>query len=265
MDRTYRTLKVARAGGVARAALACPERRNAFDAEMIGELTAALDDLAADDSLRALVLAGEGPTFCAGADAAWMRRAGELDEAAGRADAAKLAALFRALDRFPCPTIVVAHGAALGGGAGLVAAADIAIAEEGTRFGFTEVRLGIIPAVISTFALSAIGSRAARRYFTTGELFDAARARELGLVSETVPAGKGAERAGEIVAALQAVGPAASRAAKRLVAEVAPLDVDAALTHCAARIAAIRRTPEAQEGLAAFLEKRAPAWTRRDV
>lgn len=265
MEPTYRTIKVAAVGGTARVTLARPAARNAFDAEMIAELTAAIDRLATDRSLRALVLTGEGPAFSAGADANWMRAAGAMSEAEGRADATKLATLFRNLDAFPCPVIAVVHGAALGGGAGLVAAADIAVAEEGTKFGFTEVRLGIVPAVISFFAVRAIGARHARRYFTTGELFDAARAAEIGLVSEVVPVGKGAERAAEITAALLQVGPAASRAAKSLVASVVSTPLDEALPQCAALIAAVRRTPEAQEGLAAFLEKRPPAWNRKDV
>ena len=265
MERTYRTIRVASEGGTACVTLARPSARNAFDAEMISELDAALDRLAEDGALRALVLTGEGSVFSAGADASWMRAAGAMSEADGRIDATKLATLFRKLDEFPCPTIAAVQGAALGGGAGLVAAADIAIAEEGAKFGFTEVRLGIVPAVISSFVVRAIGPRHARRYFTTGEIFDAGRAAAIGLVSEVVPSGKAAERAAEIVAALLQVGPAATRVAKSLVAAVAGSPLNVALPQCAALIAAIRRTPEAQEGLAAFLEKRPPAWNRKDV
>ncbi|HYC77918.1 MAG TPA: enoyl-CoA hydratase-related protein [Planctomycetota bacterium] len=254
------TLKFLKANGVARIVLARPEVRNAFDEATIAELTDAFRAAAADASLRAVVLSGDGPTFCAGADARWMKRAGELDEAASRADARKLAALFEAFDAVPCTTFVLARGAALGGGAGLAAAADVVIAEEGCRFGFTEVRLGIIPAVISSFAIRAIGPRAARRYFATGELFDAARAKELGLVSEVVPAGAADARIDAILAQLLAVGPQASREAKKLVGEVATRGYPEVLDFCAGRIAAIRRTAEAQEGLAAFLEKREPSW-----
>jgi methylglutaconyl-CoA hydratase len=257
------TVKVTVAGGVARVLLARPAARNAFDATMIAELTEAFVTLGKDAHLRALVTSGEGPTFCAGADATWMRTAGQLPEAESEADARRLAALFAALDAIPFPTLAVVRGAALGGGAGLVAASDIAIAEEGSRFGFTEVRLGIIPAVISTFALRAIGVRAARRYFATGETFDAARARDLGLVSEVVPQGGGEAAADAVVAQILAAGPRASREAKRLVGEIAGRSVEDALLFAARRIAAIRRTPEAQEGLAAFLEKRDPTWKAR--
>lgn len=261
----YRTIKVATAGGVGAATLARPESRNAFDATMIAELTDACARFAADDALRVVVLRGEGSDFCAGADANWMRAAGALGEAEGRADARRLADLFAAFDALPCPTVALVRGAALGGGAGLVAAADVAVAEEGAKFGFTEVRLGIVPAVISPFALRAIGARHARRYFTTGEIFDAARARDLGLVSEVVPAGTGEERVAEIVGRYLSVGPRATREAKSLVAEVSARAFPEVLDFCAGRIAAIRRTPEAQEGLAAFLGKRPPNWTRKDV
>jgi methylglutaconyl-CoA hydratase len=261
----HRTIKVGIAGGVGRIALARPDVRNAFDAAMIAELTDALKSASADPSLRVLVLSGEGAAFCAGADAAWMRAAGALSEADGREDALKLAGLFAALDAVPCTTVVVAHGAALGGGAGLVAAADVAIAEEGTKFGFTEVRLGIIPAVISSFAQRAIGTRHARRYFATGEIFDAARAKEIGLVSEVVAPGAGAARAVELSTQLLAVGPLASREAKRLAREIAPRPSPEVSADCAGRIAALRRTPEAQEGLAAFLGKRPPSWMRGDA
>ncbi len=260
-DSSASTARTERDGPVATVVLARPDVRNAFDERTIAELTAAFEALAGDASLRAVVLRGDGPAFCAGADVGWMRRAGTASLEDNESDARRLSTLFDRFAALPVPTLCLAHGAALGGGAGLVAAADIAIAEVGCRFGFTEVRLGIVPAVVSTYALAAIGARHARRYFATGEIFDAARAEAIGLVSEVVGKDQGLGRIEEIVASILAAGPSAVREAKRLAAD----DRDrgpGAKAELARLIARLRATPEAREGLAAFLEKRDPSWKR---
>jgi methylglutaconyl-CoA hydratase len=237
-----------------------PDRHNAFDEHVIAELTAGFTGLGADDSVRAVVLRGAGKSFSAGADLDWMRRMAAYDEAANLADARALAALMRTIDTLPKPTVALVHGAAYGGGVGLVACCDIAIATEAAAFSLSEVKLGLIPAVISPYVVRAIGARAARRYFLTAERFDAVEARRLGLVHELV-AGDGLEEAARrVLAALRGNGPAAVRAAKDLVAAVAgkaPAEVE---DDCARRIAATRSGDEGKEGVAAFLEKRKPSW-----
>jgi methylglutaconyl-CoA hydratase len=202
---------------------------------------------------RAVVLAGEGPSFCAGADIEWMRASVELDYDANVADAMALRRMLEAIDACPAPVVAVVQGHALGGGAGLVACSDIAIAHERAVFGFSEVKLGIIPAVISPFALAKIGSSAARRYFVTGERFDAETALRIGLVHEVTDDLDAA--LGGILAELRSAGPRAARAAKRLVLD----RPDGPET--ARRIAERRTSAEGQEGLRAFLEHRRPSWT----
>ena len=241
-------LKVERDGDVLRVTLAKPERRNAFDAALIAELTEAFADVG---DARAVVLSGEGPSFCAGADVEWHRSSIDLTYEENVDDAMRLYAMLETIDTCPAPVVCVVHGAALGGGSGLVACADVAIAWPDAVFGFSEVRLGIIPAVISPFVLPRIGA-AARRYFVTGERFDAEVALRIGLVSEvTEDAGEAAEA---IVESLLAGGPGAVREAKRLVRE-RPAGVETA------RIAATRRaSAEGQDGLRAFLDRRRPSW-----
>ena len=242
------TLKVDRDGHVLRVTLARPERRNAFDAALIAELTAAFADVG---DARAVLLEGEGPAFCAGADVEWQRAAIDLSYDENVEDALRLYRMLESIDLCPVPVVCCVHGYALGGGSGLVACADVAVAWPDATFGFTEVRLGIIPAVISPFVLPKIGS-AARRYFVTGERFDADTAWRIGLVSEVSE--DAGERAESIVRDILAGGPIAVREAKRLVGE-RPGGSDAA------HIAAARRTSEeGQDGLRAFLERRAPAW-----
>ena len=242
------TLKVQRDGHVLRVTLARPERRNAFDAALIAELAAAFADVG---DARAVLLEGEGPAFCAGADVEWQRAAIDLSYDENVEDALRLYRMLESIDLCPAPVVCCVHGFALGGGSGLVACADVAVAWPDATFGFTEVRLGIIPAVISPFVLPKIGS-AARRYFVTGEHFDADTAWRIGLVSEVSE--DAGERAESIVRDILAGGPIAVREAKRLVGE-RPGGSDAA------HIAAARRTSEeGQDGLRAFLERRAPAW-----
>ncbi|WP_026873089.1 enoyl-CoA hydratase-related protein [Inquilinus limosus] len=246
--------------GVGTVVMDRPDRHNAFDEHVIADLTAAFARFGADDSVRAVVLRGAGKSFSAGADLDWMRRMAAYDEAANLADARALAALMRTIDMLPKPTVALVHGAAYGGGVGLVACCDIAIATEAASFSLSEVKLGLIPAVISPYVVRAIGARAARRYFLTAERFDAVEARRLGLVHELV-AGDGLEEAArQVMAALRGNGPAAVRAAKDLIAAVAgrpPAEVE---EDCARRIAAIRAGEEGREGVAAFLEKRKPSW-----
>jgi methylglutaconyl-CoA hydratase len=237
-----------------------PDRNNVFDEHVIAELTAGFARLGADDSVRAVVLRGAGKSFSAGADLDWMRRMAAYDEAANLADARALAALMRTIDTLPKPTVALVHGAAYGGGVGLVACCDIAIATEAAAFSLSEVKLGLIPAVISPYVVRAIGARAARRYFLTAERFDAVEARRLGLVHELAASDGLEDAARQILAALRGNGPAAVRAAKDLVAAVAgkaPAEVE---EDCARRIAAIRAGDEGREGVAAFLEKRKPSW-----
>lgn len=242
-------LTVERDGSVLRVTLARPDRRNAFDAELIGELAEAFVDVG---RARAVVLAGEGASFSAGADVDWMRASAGLSHEENVADANALRRMLEAIDACPAPVVARVQGHALGGGAGLVAAADIAIASRDATFAFSEVKLGIIPAVISPFALAKIGPGAARRYFLTGERFDADTALRIGLVSAVVDDLDAAIES--VVGELLSAGPHAVRWAKRLVRE----RPDGAET---ARWIAERRTSdEGQEGLAAFLEKRPPSW-----
>lgn len=241
-------LKVERDGGVLRVTLARPERRNAFDAALIAELTEAFADVG---DARVVFLSGEGPSFCAGADVEWQRASIDLSYDENVEDAMRLYRMLEAVDSCPAPVVCCVHGYALGGGSGLVAAADIAVAWPDAVFGFTEVRLGIIPAVISPFVLPKIREHA-RRYFVTGERFDARVALRIGLVSQVaVDAGTASEA---VIEDILEGGPIAVREAKRLVRE-RPAGSDTA------HIAAARRTSdEGQEGLRAFLERRPPGW-----
>ena len=239
-----------RDGDVLRITLARPERRNAFDAALIGELAEAFVDVG---RARAVVLAGEGPSFCAGADVDWMRSSVDLDYDENVADAVALRRMLEAIDLCPAPVVARVQGHALGGGAGLVACADVVVAAPDAVFAFSEVKLGIVPAVISPFALAKIGASAARRYFVTGERFDAATALRIGLVHEVD--GDLDAAVERIVAELRSAGPRAARAAKRLVLD-APLDG----VETARRIAERRTSEEGQEGLRAFLERRRASW-----
>jgi methylglutaconyl-CoA hydratase len=242
-------LRIERDGDVLRVTLARPATRNAFDAALITELSEALVDVGA---ARAVVLAGDGPSFCAGADVEWMRASADLDLEANVADANAMRRMFEAVDACPTPVVAVVQGHALGGGIGLVACSDIVLAEPRAVFAFSEVKLGIIPAVISPFALRKIGESAARRYFVTGERFDATTALRIGLVHEVVDdlAG-GLER---VLSELRTAGPRAARHAKRLVLD----RPDGPET--ARRIAERRTSDEGQEGLRRFLERRRPSW-----
>jgi methylglutaconyl-CoA hydratase len=250
-------------GVVARVTLARPEVHNAFDGTLIAELRTAFALFAREGpaQLRAVVLAGEGPSFCAGADLGWMRAALALDTEGNEQDAMAMADMFETIDTCPAPVIARVHGAALGGGMGLCAVADIVIAESGTRFGFTETRLGILPSVISPFVIAKIGESHARALFPGGRRFDATRAARIGLVHEIVEGETALDAAVDAaVADLLTAGPTAARAAKAIVREVRGLGHGSAKWHTARVIARQRTSDEAQEGFRAFSEKRRAAW-----
>jgi methylglutaconyl-CoA hydratase len=256
-------LRVERDGPFARVTLARPEVRNAFNAALIEELRSTFEALAgeAPDALRGVVLAGDGPTFSAGADVEWMRAAIGLGVEENERDATAMQAMFAAIDACPVPVIARVQGAALGGGMGLCAVSDIVVATADATFGFTETRLGIIPAVISTFVLPKIGESHARALFATGQRFDAGRARAIGLVHEVVADEPALDVAVEaVLEELRAAGPTASRAAKSLVRTIHEMGPDAAREQAPGMIARQRTSAEGQEGLRAFLEKRAPTW-----
>ncbi|MEI2454826.1 enoyl-CoA hydratase-related protein [Lysobacter firmicutimachus] len=252
-----------REGPVARLRLNRPELHNAFDAMLIAALTGALDAAAGDDEVRVVVIEGEGASFSAGADLHWMRGMAAAGEAENREDALALARLMRTLNELPKPTVARVQGAAFGGGVGLVACCDIAIAAPAAKFGLTESKLGLLPAVISPYVIEAIGARQARRWFATAEIFDAATALRIGLLHELVDEDQLDAAVARQVEQLLKAGPRAAAQAKQLVRRVAGerdgarLDADNA-----ALIAALRVSAEGQEGLSAFLDKRKPNWAR---
>jgi methylglutaconyl-CoA hydratase len=259
-------LRVERSGpgdAVALVTLTRPDVHNAFNATLIAELRTTFAGLARESptDLRAVVLKGDGPSFCAGADIAWMRAAMSLDVEGNEQDAMSMADMFEAIDICPAPVIARVHGAALGGGMGLCAVSDLVIAESGTRFGFTETRLGILPAVIAPFVVAKIGETHARALFPGGRRFDAVRAQRIGLVHEVVEGEAALDAAvdGALIDVL-AAGPTAARAAKAIVREVRGLGHGSAKWHTARVIARQRTSEEAQEGFRAFDEKRRPAW-----
>ena len=255
-------LLVHRQGSVATLQLNRPELHNAFDAALIQTLTTALEAVGNDPTVRAVVLSGAGASFSAGANLQWMRAMASASQDENRQDSLALARLMRTLDELPKPTIARVHGAAFGGGVGLVACCDIAIAAEGARFGLTESRLGLLPAVISPYVIAAIGPRQARRWFATGEHFDAATAAQIGLVHQVVAAEALDAAVDAQLSLLAKAGPVAAASAKVLVREVSAAggDRDALDRANAGLIAALRASDEGREGLTAFLEKRPPAW-----
>jgi methylglutaconyl-CoA hydratase len=249
------------ARGVATLTLNRPEVHNAFDDHLIVELTARLRELNREHAIRVVVLAGNGKSFSAGADLNWMKRMAQYSEAENLRDAVSLASLMHTLSEMAKPTVARVGGSAFGGGVGLVACCDIAIAARNAQFSLSEVRLGLIPAVISPFVIAAIGERQARRYFLTAERFDAAEALRIGLVHRMVDDGELDAAVGAIVDELLKGGPRAQAAAKALIGSVVNRPVDQRLLEdTAARIARIRVTPEGREGIAAFLEKRPAGW-----
>ena len=254
-------LEVTRQDGVARVTLNRPELRNAFDDALIGKLSQAFAALAVDRSVRVIVLAGNGPAFCAGADLNWMKRMAGYSYEENLADAKGLADMLAALDRLPKPTIARVHGPVFAGGTGLVAACDIAVGTPEAKFCLSEAKLGLSPATISPYVIRAVGERLARRYFLTAEVFDAQEAYRIGMLSLLVPAGELDAAVAELVKHLLAGGPESHAKIKALIRDVAgrrPDDAVAAET--AKRIAEIRGSAEGREGIAAFLEKRKASW-----
>jgi len=254
-------LRVSVEKGIARIVMDRPRRHNAFDDTLIDALAETFETLAGRTDVRCVILAGAGKSFSAGADLDWMKRSAGYAFDENLAEARRLAEMVRRLDALPMPTIALVQGAAIGGGIGLVAACDMALAANDAIFSLSEVKLGLIPSVISPYVLRAIGERAARRYVLTGERFEAAEALRIGLVHAVVPE-EGLEAAGEALAdAVLANGPEAVAKAKKLIADVAGKPIDGALIdETARRIAEIRRGDEGREGVGAFLEKRRPNW-----
>ncbi|TMH42520.1 MAG: enoyl-CoA hydratase/isomerase family protein [Betaproteobacteria bacterium] len=240
-----------------------PEVRNAFDDALIAGLAKAFAELDADGSVRVVVLAGNGPAFCAGADLNWMKRMAGYSYDQNLRDARALADMLAALDRLDKPTIARVHGPAFAGGTGLVTACDIAVGTPEAKFCFSEAKLGLSPATISPYVLRAIGPRAARRYFLSAEVFDAAEALRIGLLSAVVPAAELDAFISQLLEQLLAGGAAAHARIKDLVRDIAGRPIDDALrADTARRIAEIRASPEGKEGIASFLEKRKPSWKR---
>lgn len=238
-----------------------PELRNAFNSEVIAALDAGFRELGADAQLRAIVLGGRGKAFCAGGDLNWMRAMAGYTWAQNKADADALAAMLWTLHRCPVPVVGRVHGDCYAGGLGLAACCDVLVAAEGMHFCLSEARLGLLPATIGPYVVRALGEQAARRYFVTAERFSAARAHALGFVHELVAPEALDDKVAEVVAALVANGPAAVRASKRLVQDLAGREIDATLRDdTARRIADIRASAEGREGVSAFLEKREPSW-----
>ena len=257
------SLQLSRSGRVAVIALNRPELHNAFDDALIAELTDALAAAGNDANVRAVVLTGNGASFSAGANIQWMRRMAQASEADNKADSERLAALMRTLNFLPKPTIARVNGAAFGGGVGLVACCDFAIAVDSAKFALSEVKLGLVPAVISPYVIAAIGPRHARRLFLTGETVDAAEAARIGLVHQVVAAADIDAAVERCIALLAKGGPQAQREAKNLALAMGGMDQASALATDqanAALIARLRVSREGQEGLGAFLDKRNANW-----
>jgi methylglutaconyl-CoA hydratase len=256
----YRFITLTQVDAVATLTLARPELHNAFNAEMIGELHDCFMALAADASVRVVVLAGAGPSFCAGGDLKWMQSSLDWSQAENQADAEALAAMFEAAWTLPKPLLGRIHGLAIGGGVGLAACCDLAVAVDTARFGFSEVKLGLIPAVIAQYVLPKIGVSQARALFVSGERFTAERAFEIGLIHAVTSSEDMDATIASLARRLRSSAPEAVGAAKRLIDAVWALDRDAARRYVVEAIAAARTGDEGQEGLRAFLEKRPPRW-----
>ncbi len=248
-------------GHLATITLTQPEVRNAFSDEVIADITQAFRTVGKRSDVRAVVLAAEGPAFCAGANLHWMRRMADYSRDENRADAGLLAEMLRVIYECPQPTIARVQGDVYAGGMGLVAACDMAVAAEGAGFCLSEVKIGLIPATIGPYVIRAMGARAAHRYFLTGERFDAAEALRIGFVHRVVPADELDNAVDGLLKHLVSAGPAAARACKRLVIEVAGREIDEQLIAATVEgIADIRASAEGKEGVQAFLQKRKPGW-----
>jgi methylglutaconyl-CoA hydratase len=261
----FTTIDVAVGASIAVVTLNRPEVHNAFNEALIAELTAVLHGLGVDPAVRAMVLIGAGASFCAGADLNWMKKMAGFSRAQNLADAKKLAAMLTTLNELPKPTIARVHGAAFGGGVGLIACCDIAIGTPDAVFALSEARLGLIPATISPYVVEAIGARAARRLFLTAERFTGAEAYRLGLLHDLAQPAELDERIDDLLGSLMKAGPNAQAECKTLLRAVAQRPIDAGLiADTAKHIATVRASEEGKEGVAAFLVKRRAAWVPRD-
>jgi len=259
--KSFQTIRTERDGRVGRIWLARPDVRNAFNAVMIGELREAIRALADDSSVRAIVLSGTGTAFCAGADLGWMREIVRFSYEQNLRESLDLAECLHDLYSVAKPTIARVNGPAIGGGAGLVSACDIAVASTEASFGLSEVKIGVVPAVISPYVVRRIGESRARQYFLTGERFDARRALEIGLVNVIADPGDLDQKVDELMSSLLSSGPEAMAKVKELLARVPGLSFAEAKRYTAEMIAGLRVSAEAQEGMAAYLEKRKPKWS----
>lgn len=260
LDKSYETVKVARADGVARVALDRPEIRNAFNEVMIRELREVFAGIKADPDVRVAVLTGEGKAFCAGADLHWMGRVLQYTYEENYEDSLYLAHLMREVYELPKPVVGRINGPAIGGGTGLVAVCDIAVAAESAVFSFSEVKIGLVPACISPYVLKRVGERYGREYFITGERLTADKALGCGLVNRVVPAAELDAAVDGYVQSLLTSGPGALATCKRMVRAVGEMPLDKAGPFTAEMIAVLRMSDEGQEGMAAFLERREPSW-----
>jgi len=256
----YRNLKIQRDGPVAHLCLARAEVHNALDDQLIDELTRAAKELGSDAAVRVVILSGEGKSFCAGADIGWMKSVMGYTLEESQADSHRLATMLRALDRMPKPLVARVHGVALGGGTGLVSTCDVVVASSETRFAFSEVRLGILPAVISPFVLRRVGQGVARALFLTGERFAAERALAIGLVDRVCEREALDQQVQEVVEHLLKGGPQAQSAIKELIPAVSGMTPEEAANLSVEANVKARTSPEGQDGLGAFLEKRRPSW-----
>ena len=257
----YQHLKLS-VGPVTKVTLSRPELRNAMNAETLRSLTLVFREIATNPEVRAVIVTGGGKDFCAGADINWMKESGKLSPEEGKKDASLLADMLKAVDECPVPVIVAAQGNVFGGGLGLVAACDIALLSDDAKLSFSECRLGIMPAVISCWVLPKIGAANARRYYLTAEVFGANEAVHMGLAHEVIPAAELSAKADAIAANILKCGPNAVRAAKALIPRLGVLGLHQRIGMTVDTLVRLRSSAEGQEGLAAFLEKRAPEWTR---
>ena len=261
-DRTYQTIFVSREGQVARLWLDRPDVHNAFNALMIRELRDAVRALGADPSIRVVVLSGNGTSFCAGADLNWMRDIVHFSYEQNLGESLELADFLYDLYSLPKPTIARVQGAAIGGGAGFLSACDIVLASSEATFGLSEVKLGLVPACIAPYVLRRTGERWARQYFLTGERFDALRALEIGLINSVTAPGELDAGVESLTRQLLSSGPEALAKVKDLLARVPGMALEEAKKFTAEMIARLRVSPEGQEGMSAFLEKRKPRWRK---
>lgn len=261
-DQQLRTVIAALEGRVLRLTMNRPQVHNAFNSEMIRELAGAFDEAKRDSNVRLVILTGAGESFCAGADLNWMREIIRYSYEQNLRESRELAQLMHSIYTLPKPTIARINGAVIGGGTGLFSACDIVIASDKAKFGLSEVKIGLVPAAIGPYVIRRIGESAARELFLTGERFEAHRALEIGLVNKVVPHEALDEKVAEVVRLLLSSGPEAIAKCKELLQKVSAMGLDEAKTYTAEMIAGLRVSPEGQEGMAAFLEKRKPKWIK---